>query len=108
MAASPSWTCPVWFDLPRGLADSVAAGPDVTVTVTIEFSPSYPTSFRSRRPPRSPVNTTNSSPKRQRNTRSFPRHREHSAHDTNQAIAMADEAVKEFGGPLIIHPADTT
>ncbi len=21
---------------------------------------------------------------------------------------MADEAVKEFGGPLIIHPADTT
>ena len=89
---------PVWFDLPQGLADSAAAVPDVTVICTtgvvsglLDQLPIGQAAPIAREYNERLAEAQAKYPGRFYGTANIP------LNDTNQAIAMADEAVKEFG-----------
>lgn len=89
---------PVWFDLQRGLADSAAAGSDVTVICTtgvlsglLDQLPVRQAAPLAREYNEQLAQTQARYPGRFYGTASIP------LNDTGQALVMLDEAVKEFG-----------
>ncbi len=89
---------PVWFDLERGLADSAAAGSDVTVICTtgvisglLDQLPIRQAAPIAREYNEQVAQTQARYPGRFYGTASIP------LNDTEQALVMLDEAVKEFG-----------
>jgi len=89
---------PVWFDLPQGLADSAAAVPDVTVICTtgvvsglLGRLPITQAAPIAREYNEQLAKAQAKYPGRFYGTANIP------LNDTGQAIAMVDEAVKEFG-----------